>query len=154
MSPALTFGRRAFAHVHHLAGEIGPRPAGSPAEAAAFRYVERCLRGWGYAPAASPVVFAPAPALTWVYISGGLALALGGAFLEIYYPSVQPVLSSTITLPSGSYPHPSGYIRDYAFAANFEAIIPAPEPSSFALLGLGILGLRAIRRKQNANCEC
>ena len=81
MSPALTFGRRAFAHVHHLAGEIGPRPAGSPAEAAAFRYVERCLRGWGYAPVSSPVAFAPAPALTWVYISGGLALALGGAFL-------------------------------------------------------------------------
>lgn len=78
---------------------------------------------------------------------------LGGSFVEIFYPSAQPVLSSTITLPSGNYPQPSGFVRDYAFAANFEPT-PAPEPSSWCLLGLGTIGLRHFRRRRALNCEC
>ena len=71
----------------------------------------------------------------------------GGAFVEIFYPSVQPVLSSIITLPSLNYTQPSGYIRDYAFAANFEPVPPAPEPSSLCLLGLGAMVLRRVCRR-------
>lgn len=80
--------------------------------------------------------------------------ALGGSFVEIFYPSVQPVLSSIITLPSGSYTQPSGFIRDYAFAANFEPTPVAPEPSSWCLLGLGLIGLRHVRRRRGRVCEC
>jgi hypothetical protein len=79
---------------------------------------------------------------------------IGGSFLPIFFPSAQPVLSSIITLPSGSYPA-SGFIRDYAFAANFEpAPPPAPEPSSWCLLGLGTIGLRHFRRRRARICEC
>jgi hypothetical protein len=69
-------------------------------------------------------------------------------------PSAQPVLSSIITLPSGSYPA-SGFIRDYAFAANFVPVpIPAPEPSSWCLLGLGLGVLRQSRRRRGTECPC
>lgn len=78
---------------------------------------------------------------------------LGGSFQAIFYPSVQPVLASTIVLPSGSYPS-SGFIRDYAFAANFEPTpIPAPEPTSLCLLALGLGLLRQSRRRSGVEAQ-
>jgi hypothetical protein len=44
---ALEAGARAMAHVRHLAGAIGPRPARSAAEAAAAAYVRQALEGMG-----------------------------------------------------------------------------------------------------------
>lgn len=81
MSDLQALGERAFSHVYELAANIGPRPAGSPAEQAAFEYVAGQLRAWGYQPEARPAPFAPAPRFAPAYVSGGLALALGGALL-------------------------------------------------------------------------
>jgi hypothetical protein len=74
-------GERAFTHVYELAANIGPRPAGSPAELAAFAYIAGQLRGWGYRPEVTPAPFAPAPRFSPMYVSGGAALALGGVLL-------------------------------------------------------------------------
>jgi aminopeptidase YwaD len=41
-------GPQAFAHVHYLAGVIGPRPAGTPAERHAAEYLAATLRQYGY----------------------------------------------------------------------------------------------------------
>lgn len=41
-------GEAAFAHVQHLAGAIGPRVAGMPAERQAAEYLAAELRGYGY----------------------------------------------------------------------------------------------------------
>ncbi len=40
--------QRALEHVRHLAGDIGPRPAGSPAEEQAARYIAQVLDSYGY----------------------------------------------------------------------------------------------------------
>jgi aminopeptidase YwaD len=41
-------GTQAFAHVQHLAGVIGPRPAGTPGERQAAEYLAATLRQYGY----------------------------------------------------------------------------------------------------------
>ncbi|MDR7554472.1 MAG: M28 family metallopeptidase [Armatimonadota bacterium] len=41
-------GTQAFAHVQHLAGVIGPRPAGTPGERQAVEYLAATLRQYGY----------------------------------------------------------------------------------------------------------
>lgn len=46
---AVPSAEAAFAHVQHLAGGIGPRPAGTPAERAAADYIAGQLRQYGYA---------------------------------------------------------------------------------------------------------
>ncbi len=74
-------GERAFTHVYELATNIGPRPAGSAPERAAFEYIAGQLRAWGYAPASTPAPFAPTPRFTPLFVSGGLALALAGLAL-------------------------------------------------------------------------
>lgn len=81
MTDLSPLGERAFRHVYELAAHIGPRPAGSPAERAAFDYAAGQLRAWGYQPQAQPITFAPAPRFSPLYASGGLALAAGGALL-------------------------------------------------------------------------
>ncbi len=45
---AATSAEAAFAHVQHLAGVIGPRVAGTPAERQAAEYIAAQLRQWGY----------------------------------------------------------------------------------------------------------
>lgn len=80
---------------------------------------------------------------------------LGGSFVNIFYPSVQPVLSSIITLPSANYVQPNPYFRDYAFAANFVLPPPpAPEPGSFCLIGIGTAVLYRIRRRRREVSAC
>ncbi|MDR7533170.1 MAG: M28 family metallopeptidase [Armatimonadota bacterium] len=46
--PEAPSGAQAFAHVQHLAGVIGPRPAGTPAERQAADYLAATLRQHGY----------------------------------------------------------------------------------------------------------
>ncbi len=72
--------------------------------------------------------------------------ALGGSFLPIFFSSPSaPVVGNTIVLGSASFPA-SGFIRDYAFAANFVAAIP--EPATAGLLGLASVTL--LRRRRTA----
>jgi hypothetical protein len=68
----------------------------------------------------------------------------GGDFEEIFFPSgPPPAANTTIQLPSATYPRPSGFVRDYAFAANFVV----PEPAGLAVVGLGAVALFARRRR-------
>lgn len=43
------FAEKAFDHIRKLTEEIGPRPAGSLAEAQAEDYILEQLQSWGYA---------------------------------------------------------------------------------------------------------
>lgn len=47
-APAEHDGQRALEHVRMLAGQIGPRVAGTTGEAAALRYIQAQLTSWGY----------------------------------------------------------------------------------------------------------
>jgi hypothetical protein len=76
-----TLGERAYAHVYHLAAEIGPRPAGSEAERRAFAYIEAQLRACGLTTQITPVPFAPPPRFFAVFALGGAALLAGGLAL-------------------------------------------------------------------------
>lgn len=81
MTDPQSLGERAYAHVYHLAVEIGPRPAGSEAERRAFAYIEAQLRGWGLTAQMTPVPFAPHPRFFAVFALGGVALLTGGLAL-------------------------------------------------------------------------
>ncbi len=76
--------QRALEHIRVLAGEIGPRPAGSPAELSAFDYIEKQLIGWGYRVMRQPAAFAELPPFSYPYLIGGLALLLGGWGIRAY----------------------------------------------------------------------
>lgn len=71
-------GQRLLAHVRAFSQQIGPRPAGHPAEAAARRALERHLRAQGVGPI-EQIAFSTAD--TWGYgtIVPLLAALLGGA---------------------------------------------------------------------------
>ena len=73
-----SLGLRAYRHAARLAEEIGPRPAGSPAEAQAREYISQTLSNWGYQIEKTPVPFAPIPHFSPLYALAGLALAAGG----------------------------------------------------------------------------
>ena len=60
-APERADAARAFAHVRALAGGIGPRVAGSPAEARAADYVAGQLAGLGYEVSIEPFPVPPAP---------------------------------------------------------------------------------------------
>lgn len=81
MTDPQSLGERAFAHVYHLAAEIGPRPAGSEAERRAFTYLEERLGASGYAPQSQPVTFAPLPRFFPVFALGGALVLAGGLLL-------------------------------------------------------------------------
>lgn len=70
-------GQRALAHARALAQGIGPRPAGSTAEARAFDYIETQLKQWGYAPERLPARFAPLPRFFPLYALGAVMLIVG-----------------------------------------------------------------------------
>lgn len=75
---ALSLGQRAYRHATRLAAEIGPRPAGSRAEARARDEIAETLSGWGYQLERIPVAFAPAPRFSPYYFLAGLVLVAGG----------------------------------------------------------------------------
>ena len=78
LSDGTTLGERAKEHVEVLAGEIGPRPAGSAGEAQGREYAARQLQDLGYETRLQPIRFAPLPAFVPLYALAGLALVLGG----------------------------------------------------------------------------
>ncbi|MCX8061388.1 MAG: hypothetical protein N3D16_02270, partial [Anaerolineales bacterium] len=68
----------ALAHIQVLAGNIGPRPAGSPAERQAMDYLSGLLSEWGYKVQREAVAFAPAPRISPPYLLGAIALGTAG----------------------------------------------------------------------------
>lgn len=70
------FGAQAFQHIRILAQNIGPRPAGSPAERQAFDYVAGQLESWGYSSERQPIRFAPLPQFFPLYALGGLIVVV------------------------------------------------------------------------------
>jgi hypothetical protein len=75
-----SLANRALAHVQRLAGEIGPRPAGSPAERQAQDEIAALLEGWGYAVQRLEAPFAP-PAPAWTQIAAGALFCLAAWLL-------------------------------------------------------------------------
>jgi hypothetical protein len=73
---------RAMLHIRHLAGEIGPRPAGSEQERLAFDYLAACLDQAGLKVERQPVPFAPSMRFSPPFILAALAMLAGSLFLE------------------------------------------------------------------------
>lgn len=69
---------RALTHIEVLASNIGPRPAGSPAERQALDYLSGLLSEWGYKVQREAVAFAPLPAINLPYLLGAIALGTAG----------------------------------------------------------------------------
>jgi hypothetical protein len=78
MAEALSLGARAFDHIRVLVEKIGPRPAGSPAEALARQYIIDQLAAWGYQAERQAAPFAPLPAFFKLYPLAGLLFVLAG----------------------------------------------------------------------------
>lgn len=70
--------KRARQYIEILAGEIGPRPAGSAAERQAMDYAAGLLSQWGYSVSRQTAAFAPPPRFSLPYLIGALALGAGG----------------------------------------------------------------------------
>jgi len=86
-----TLAERAYEHTAALAAGIGPRPAGSPAEAAAFDRIAEKLAAWGYTLERTPVPFAPPARLgPTLLLSILLALLLmaSGWLVQLFPPAV------------------------------------------------------------------
>ena len=83
MSENRRAGERALEHIRCLAGEIGARPAGSPAEDQARQYVAEKLRGWGYS-LEKQIVHFPPDKSSWQALPFGLALLLAAWLLPIF----------------------------------------------------------------------
>jgi hypothetical protein len=75
---AASIARAALGHVRALAEQIGPRPAGSPAERQAFDYLAGRLEAGGWRVERTPASFAPVPRFFPWYGLGGVILAVAG----------------------------------------------------------------------------
>ncbi len=69
---------RAQEHIEVLAGNIGPRPAGSLAERQTMDYLSGLLLQWGYEVQREPVAFAPSPRFNLPFLIGALFLGVAG----------------------------------------------------------------------------
>jgi hypothetical protein len=65
-------------HLEVLAGKIGARPAGSPAERQALDYLDGLFRSWGYKVRREAVAFAPPVRFNLPYLLGAVALGVAG----------------------------------------------------------------------------
>ncbi len=74
-------GARACELACELVGQFGPRPAGSPAEAAARRWAAGRLAGWGYRVETRSLLFPPFPQLSLAAPAAGLYLALSACLV-------------------------------------------------------------------------
>ncbi len=78
-----SLAERAYRHVVALANTIGPRPAGSAAEAQAQQYVHTELSRLGLGPQSLPVSFAPLPRFFPYTFLSGIALILAAWGVDI-----------------------------------------------------------------------
>jgi hypothetical protein len=84
--------------IEYLAGNVGPRPAGSAAENAAQDDLAALLREWGYRVELRPAPFAPLPAFLPYYSFPAVLFLLGAALLPVFpwlalaLPVVPPAL--------------------------------------------------------------
>lgn len=72
--------QRALAHIAVLADQIGPRPAGSPAERQALDYLGGLLTTWGYEVHREGVAFASSVPYSVPYLVGAVCLGIAGWF--------------------------------------------------------------------------
>jgi len=77
--------QRALPHLSVLAEQIGPRPAGSPAEQQARAYVADCMSRWGYRCERQGLLFAALPRVFPTNLLAGAALLCSG-WLLVEFP--------------------------------------------------------------------
>jgi hypothetical protein len=99
--PPVSLHERALAHAYHLAGTLGPRPAGSHAEEAAFRYIAAQLAGAPLTFETHPVPFAPHARRVGILLTGALALLTAALLLSIAPWLTAVALVTIIAVPDG-----------------------------------------------------
>jgi choice-of-anchor A domain-containing protein len=73
---------------------------------------------------------------------------IGGTVLAPYATfSIQNAIDGTLVAQNFSG---NGELRDYPFAGTLPSATPAPEPSTIAVLGVGLFGLRCARSRRTA----
>ena len=77
--------KTSMAHIRMLSEEIGPRPAGSGAEAQARAYVAKLLTSAGYTVETQPFKFAALPKFNMINLIGGVIMIAGALYLA-YVP--------------------------------------------------------------------
>jgi hypothetical protein len=100
MDENLQLDELALNYVRKLSGEIGARPAGSPAEKQACQFVSDELRSFGYNPVQSEFKFAPLPVFYPLFFLCGTIL-IASSWAARYLPELSiwtPILFSFIPL--------------------------------------------------------
>jgi hypothetical protein len=126
-------GELAQEHLEVLAGEIGPRPAGSASLQKAQEYVRGMLEGWGYRVADHPVQFSRRPWLRLLYPAAGALLVGAGLLFQQL-----PVLAVGMPLVGAALPQLSRWLirrsRLEEKSHNLFAQPPGGKPAQVLLL--------------------
>ena len=84
MPELLTHGLRAMEICRHLVVEIGPRPAGSPAEGEALTWIEETATQLGYTVQTEGFAFAPQPPFLPYQTLAALGMLAGAVLLPVF----------------------------------------------------------------------
>lgn len=105
MTISRDLGRRAKEDVQYLAGEIGPRPAGSTQLRCAQEYLRERLNGWGYAVEEWPFQFSKRSWMKALYpAAGGVLIGAGFVFNKV------PALTLGLPLVGAGIPQLSRWL--------------------------------------------